>query len=386
MKNNFKKVASVMVTALILLSVSPFTNVLAANDNPLNLAAKSAVLMEQSTGQILYSTNPSEKSAPASVTKVMTMLLIAEALESGKISLEDKVSATPYACSMGGSQIYLEPGEEMTVDELFKAVAVSSANDAAVALAEHVAGSNEMFLEMMNSRAKELGMMDTNFKNCNGLEEPDHYTTAYDIALMSKEAIKHDIIKKYCSIWMDTLRGGKFQLANTNKLIKTYQGITGLKTGFTSVAKYCLSATAEKNGMALVAVVMGCEKSDVRFDAARKLLDHGFATYELATPDITPEDLKPISVLGGKKDAVEIKPLDSASVVVRKGEASKITWEKNFPKDLVAPVMAGQKVGEIIVYNNGETIKTIQVIAAEDIMRLGYFGSLFKIFGVMLSG
>lgn len=375
-----------MVSAVILISASPFTGAQAASENPLNLAAQSAVLIEQSTGQILYSYNQSQRMAPASVTKVMTLLLVAEALESGKISLEDKVAASPYACSMGGSQIYLEPGEEMTVDDLLKAVAVSSANDAAVVLAEHVAGSSEMFIEMMNARAKELGMKDTNFKNCNGLEEPEHYTTAYDIALMSAAVIRHDIVRKYSTIWMDTLRGGKFQLANTNKMIKTYQGITGLKTGFTSVAKYCLSATAERNGMGLVAVVLGCEKSDVRFDAARKLLDHGFATYELATPEITPEDLKPITVLGGKKDAVELKVLDTASVVVKKGEASKISWEKSFPKDLAAPVRAGQKIGEIVVSKDGETIKLISVTAAEDVLRLGYFGNLVKILGIVISG
>ncbi|MBR6741803.1 MAG: D-alanyl-D-alanine carboxypeptidase, partial [Clostridia bacterium] len=245
----------------------------------LDIKAKSAILLEPYTGKILYEQNSDEKLAPASITKIMPLLLVMEALKRGDISLETAVYASEHACSMGGSQIWLEPGEGMTVDELLKATVIASANDACVVLGELLAGSEEGFVALMNKRAKELGMNNTNFVNCTGLDADEHYTTAHDVAIMSAELIKHPLIKKYSTVWMDSLRNGESELVNTNKLVRFYKGTTGLKTGTTSKAGYCLSATAMRDGMELVAVVLSGESSDLRFSGAKKLLDYGFANY-----------------------------------------------------------------------------------------------------------
>ncbi|MCD7946612.1 MAG: D-alanyl-D-alanine carboxypeptidase [Clostridiales bacterium] len=270
---------------------------------PVTISAKAGVLMERETGTVLYEENAHEALEPASVTKVMTMLLVAEAIDSGSISLEDTVTASAYAASMGGSQVYLEEGEQMTVSEMLKAVAVASGNDAAVALAEHLRGSEEAFVAAMNQRAAELGMEDTHFCNCTGLPAEGHVTSAYDIAVMSRELLSHEVIRDYTGIWMDTLRNGTFQLANTNKLIYYYDGATGLKTGFTQGAGFCISASAERDGMELIAVVLGSETSSDRFESAKTLLNYGFGGWTVT--DVTGGvALPPVSVTLGEAESV----------------------------------------------------------------------------------
>ena len=295
--------------------------VLPAQGAALEIAAPSAVLMDAATGTVLYEKNAHEPLAPASVTKIMTLLLVMEALDSGRISWDDTVTASEAAAAKGGSQVYLEPGEQMSMEEMIKSVAVVSANDCATALAEHVAGSESAFVEMMNNRAAELGMADTHFVNCTGLDdEPnaaEHLTTAYDIALMSRELLKHDRIREFTTIWMDTVRNGEFGLSNTNKLVRFYQGTTGLKTGYTSSAGHCLSASAERDGLELIAVVLHCSSSGERFQSAKELLDYGFAGYTLVTPDENTE-IPAVPVLLGEVDA--ITPVLS--------EASRCWWRR----------------------------------------------------------
>ena len=282
------KRAGRMIAAALLFLALP----LRAQAAELDIDGKSAVLMDVATGTVLYESNPHEPLAPASVTKVMTMLLIMEAIDSGKIGWDDMVTASEAAAAKGGSQIYLKVGETMRVSDMLKSIAVSSANDCACAMAEHIAGSESAFVSMMNARAAELGMKDTHFVNCTGLDDDDsakeHRTSAYDIALMSRELLKnHPMIKKYTTIWMDTVRNGTFGLSNTNKLIRFYNGATGLKTGYTSGAGYCLSASAQRDGMELIAVVMGCESSQVRNAACKSLLDYGFANFAVISPELT---------------------------------------------------------------------------------------------------
>ena len=339
----------------------------------LDLRTRSAILMEASTGQILYEMNADEQLSPASVTKIMSLLLVVEAVDSGKIKLEDMVTTSAHAASMGGSQIWLEVNEQMSVDDLLKAACIASANDATVALGEHLAGSEESFVAMMNERATELGMTNTVFKNASGLDAEGHVTSARDVALMSQAILEHDIIKEYSSVWMDTLRGGETGLVNTNKLVRFYPGSTGLKTGTTSGAGHCLSATAERDGMELIAVVMGSENSDDRFNAARKLLDYGFANYQLVTIDISQEDLPQIPVKNGVDEFITFKPFDTPSVLAPKGKAEQIEKIVDLPEFLEAPVAVGQEVGFVRIMLGEEEIMRVSVYSSTDIakMRLG---------------
>ena len=335
------------------------------------IEAKSVVLMCMDNGEVLYKENEYEHLSPASVTKIMTILLVLEALEAGKIKMDDKVSASEQAVSMGGSQIWLEVGEQMTVEELFKAVVVASANDACTALAEYVGGSTTGFVKMMNERAATLGCKNTNFENCNGLDDTvkAHYSCAYDLALITKEVMKHEIIKKYTSIWLDSLRNGETELNNTNKLVNTYNGITGLKTGTTSNAGFCISATATRDGMSLVAVVLGSETSDKRFDTAANLLDWGFANYELISPKVDNKKIKSVKVIGG--DIKEIKPFYNSKekVLVKKG-AEKIDLKYKLKTSVEAPVKRGDALGKILIFDNKQQIGSIEIIADKNIKRL----------------
>ncbi len=346
----------------------------------LTVGGKSAVLMDLSSGTVLYQKNEHEPLPIASVTKVMTLLLVMEALDDGKITLEDKVTCSPEAASMGGSQIWLEPGEIMSVHELVKAAAVVSANDACAALAEHVSGSIEAFVQEMNTRAAELGMNDTLFMDCSGLNDEAH-SSAYDVAVMSRELMKHAQIKQYTTIWMDTLRGGQSQLVNTNKLVRFYQGATGLKTGTTSTAGHNLSATAERNGLGLVAVILGCETTDERFGGARRMLDHGFAQYSLYTPQVDPSLLTPIPVLRGVETEVAVDADAATPILVKKGQEKTIACTVELAEDVEAPVAQGQIVGEVRLTRDGETVATYPIVtkAAVERMNLGVaFGRLWR--------
>lgn len=342
----------------------------------LEIGGKSAVLMELSSGTVLYEKNTHEKLPIASVTKIMTLLLVMEALDNGTIKPEDMVTCSPVAASMGGSQIWLETGEMMSVHDLVKAAAVVSANDACAALAEHISGSVENFVQTMNARADELGMKDTKFLDCSGLND-EAYSCAYDVALMSRELMKHPRIKQYTTIWMDTLRDGQSQLVNTNKLIRFYQGATGLKTGTTSTAGHNLSATAERNGMGLVAVILGCSTTDERFGGARKLLDYGFAQYSLYTPQVDPSVLCPVPVLRGVETQVEVTAEDLVPLLVKKGEEKSLKVTVEMAEDVEAPVEAGQIVGRIRVMRGEEDVAVYTVTAKQFVARLG-FAEAFK--------
>lgn len=346
------------------------TPVNAAIGQTLDIKAKSAVLMEPNTGKVLYEANSDEKLPPASITKIMSLLLVMEAIDRGDISLETVVTASEHACSMGGSQIWLEPGETMTVNDLLKAAVIASANDACVALGETVAGSEEGFVALMNERAKELGMTNTHFVNCTGLDAEEHLTTAYDVALMSSALIKHDLIKDYSTVWMDTLRDGKSELVNTNKLVRFYEGTTGLKTGTTSTAKYCLSATAERNGLELVAVVMAGESSNDRFSGAKKLLDYGFANYNYSSIDAGLEGKPKLEVLKGTQKTVEVLPQGNLNVLLPKSASGKIERDTVLSDEVTAPVKKGDVLGTVTVTLNGERLGEIPLVAKEDVERL----------------
>lgn len=346
----------------------------------IDIRGKAAVLAEASTGQILYQNNPHEKLYPASITKIMTELLVLEAIEGGKLSLDDKVTASPHASSMGGSDIWLEPGEVMTVNELFKAMAVSSANDAAVALAEKVAGSEQAFVSMMNEKAKELGMNDTTFVNCTGLDDTDaNVTSAYDVMLMSRALVQHPNIFNYCSIWMDTLRDGKTNLYNTNKLIHSYEGANGLKTGSTGKAGYCLSATAKRDGMQLIAVVMNCQNVKDRFTSAANMLDYGFANYASVTPDTGTAGLR-VKVLHGQKDSVAAKADSGASLLVPKGKEKSVRREIASAPNVMAPVVKGQVVGEISYWIGSQKVGTVSLRAGEAVGVMTFGNALARLF------
>ena len=338
----------------------------------LQLPAKGAALMEVSTGRLLYEQNAHEQLAPASVTKVMSLLLIMEAIDQGKFDTNTIVTASDYACSMGGSQIWLEPGETMTVDELLKATCVASANDATVALAELVAGSEEGFVDRMNQRAKELGMQDSHFVNCTGLDADGHVTSAFDVAVMSRMLIQHELIKNYTTIWMDSLRGGQSSLVNTNKLVRFYPGATGLKTGTTSKAGSCLAATAQKDGMDLVAVVLGCPSSNDRFNSARKLLDHGFANWARVTVEVDPALLSDIPVKKGMSQAVPVKVEEMDSILVAKGRQGDLVQNVDILSEIEAPVYAGQQLGQIRLTLDEEEVGCVNILAAETVERLTF--------------
>ena len=340
----------------------------------LEVAGKSAVLMDAATGTVLYEKNAHEKLAPASVTKVMTMLLIMEAIDSGKIRWEDMVTASETAAAKGGSQIYLKVGETMSVTDMVKSIAVSSANDCACAMAEHLAGSEDAFVALMNEKAKELGMNDTHFVNCTGLDDgPDaenHKTSAFDIALMSRELmVRHPAIKNFTTIWMDTVRNGEFGLSNTNKLIRFYSGATGLKTGFTSAAGYCLSATAEREGMELIAVVMGAETSQIRNAACKQLLDYGFANYAVVSPEMDGEAAVPVRL--GSAENVRLVPGENPRLLIDKALKSGITTDISLEAEITAPVTAGQQLGQLTIRSGDQILATVPLVAECEVPRLG---------------
>ena len=353
--------------------------VFAEGNTDLGLNAKSPILMEKSTGNILYESNPDERLPIASVTKVMTMLLIMEAVDSGKISLDDMVTVSENAMSYGGSTMFLETGEQLTVNDMLKGIAVASANDGCVAMAEHLAGSESAFVDMMNEKAKELGMENTHFMNTNGLDEDDHYSSARDVAIMSRELMKHETIFNYTSIWMDTLRGGKFQLANTNKLIRFYDGANGLKTGSTSKALCCLSAAAKRNDMQLIAVVLGAPTSAERFASAKSLLDYGFANYAVNTQITAGDEVQKIAVEKGVDKEVDVVAGDSCSTLVKKGQEDNITKEIKIDETITAPIEAGQKIGTMTISRDGEVIADIDLNASSAVEKKG-IGLIIKDF------
>lgn len=353
--------------------------VFAEGNTDLGLNAKSAILMEESTGNILYESNPDERLPIASVTKVMTMLLIMEAVDSGKISLDDMVTVSENAMSYGGSTMFLETGEQLTVNDMLKGIAVASANDGCAAMAEHLAGSESAFVDMMNEKAKELGMENTHFMNTNGLDEDDHYSSASDVAIMSRELMKHETIFNYTSIWMDTLRGGKFQLANTNKLIRFYDGANGLKTGSTSKALCCLSAAAKRNDMQLIAVVLGAPTSAERFASAKSLLDYGFANYAVNTQITAGDEVQKIAVEKGVDKEVGVVAGDSCSTLVKKGQEDNITKEIKIDETITAPIEAGQKIGTMTISRDGEVIADIDLNASSAVEKKG-IGLIIKDF------
>lgn len=372
-----KKVTTLLLAAVLLAGMLPRRA--AAVD--LNLNAKSALLMDVATGTVLYEKECHERLAPASVTKVMTMLLIMEALDDGRIHLDDQVTASEAAAAKGGSQIYLKAGETMPVSDMLKSIAVSSANDCACAMAELIAGSESAFVEQMNQRAAELGMADTHFVNCTGLDDSkeaeNHRTSAYDIALMSRQLLKyHPDIKKYTTIWMDTVRGGTFGLSNTNKLIRFYSGATGLKTGFTSGAGYCLSATAKREGMELIAVVMGCESAQKRTADCKALLDYGFATYSVVRPGLKAG--RTVAVHLGKQNTVPVELTERREILVDKAKRTSLTARVELAQLVPAPVEKGQQVGTISVYAGEKLLIQLPLAAAQAVAKLS-FGDVFKL-------
>lgn len=364
-----KRFCALLLCAVLLCMALPWQTRAAEMD----VNAKSALLMDAATGTVLFEKNAHEALAPASVTKIMTMLLIMEAIDSGSIGYDDMVTASESAAAKGGSQVYLKAGEQMAVSEMLKSIAVSSANDCACAMAEHLSGSEGAFVDRMNERARELGMEDTHFVNCTGLDDsPEaarHRTSAYDIALMSRELLtRHPDIKKYTTIWMDTIRNGAFGLSNTNKLIRFYPGATGLKTGFTSGAGYCLSATAQRDGMELIAVTMGCESAKIRNAACKQLLDYGFANFALVSPDL--EDVPSIPVVLGKEKDVSLELSGARQLLIPKAKKAGITQSVSLEESVNAPVEKGAVLGTLTVKSGGETLLEIPLSAAKAVEKL----------------
>ena len=356
----------------------------AAVGDILEINAKSVILMEPYTKKILYESNADEKLAPASITKIMSLLLVMEAIDSGKLTLETQIQASEHACSMGGSQIWLEPGETMTVDELLKATVIASANDATVVLGEAIAGSEEGFVAMMNEKAKALGMNNTTFANATGLDVDNHLTTAHDVAIMSCELVKHDLIKNYSTVWMDSLRNGESELVNTNKLVRFYNGAIGLKTGTTSKAGSCLSAAAERNGLTLVAVVLGSPTSNDRFNGARKLLDYGFANYSYKEVGIeTP--LEPVKVKKGVLSQIDLSCDEKLSVLLKRGEESKLSQRVELPEEITAPIQNGDTVGYLHISLDSEEIGAVPIKAANTCQKLTFFVAFCRIFKTLFS-
>lgn len=370
-----KRFCALLLCAVLLCMALPWQTRAAEMD----VNAKSALLMDAATGTVLFEKNAHEALAPASVTKIMTMLLIMEAIDSDSIGYDDMVTASESAAAKGGSQVYLKAGEQMAVSEMLKSIAVSSANDCACAMAEHLSGSEGAFVDRMNERARELGMEDTHFVNCTGLDDsPEaarHRTSAYDIALMSRELLtRHPDIKKYTTIWMDTIRNGAFGLSNTNKLIRFYPGATGLKTGFTSGAGYCLSATAQREGMELIAVTMGCESAKIRNAACKQLLDYGFANFALVSPDL--EDVPSVPVVLGKEKDVSLELSGARQLLIPKAKKAGITQSVSLEESAAAPVEKGAVLGTLTVKSGGETLLEIPLSAAKAVEKLT-FGDVF---------
>ena len=359
----------------ILVCISLLTGLLAfpAKAASLEVEAKSALLMDVATGTVLFEQNSHERLSPASVTKVMTMLLIMEAIDSGKIGWGDSVTTSEAAAAKGGSQVFLKVGESMTVEDMVKSIAVSSANDCACAMAEHLAGSEAAFVDAMNKRAQELGMEDTHFVNCTGLDDSaeasEHKTSAHDIAIMSRELLKnHPDITKFTTIWMDTIRNGEFGLSNTNKMVRFYDGCTGLKTGFTSGAGYCLSASAQREGLQLIAVVMGCESSKVRFAACKSMLDYGFANYALVQPELPDSMIVPVKL--GVTDSVNAVPAQTGEMLIDKSQKSSVTTEVVLDEEVTAPVSQGQRLGTLTIKAGEQILAEIPMVAENGVEKL----------------
>lgn len=372
-----KKLSLTLVIAIVFTSIPLFcAEVNAVTEE--TVTAPSAILMESSSGKVVFEKNPHEQRPCASITKVMTMLLVCEAIDSGKLSLDDTITASAHAASMGGSDIWLEEGETMSANDMIKATVVASANDAAVALAEHLCGSEEVFVQKMNEKANQLGMKDTVFKNCNGLDEDGHITSAYDVAVMSRELMKHEMIFDYTSIWLDNLRDGKTQIVNTNKLLKTYKGITGLKTGTTNDAGCCMAASATRGDMSLVAVVLGCNSGKERFSDAAALLDYGFANFsvtQLKAPDDLPKTIK---VENGMQKNIGIGCDINSSIVLDKNSGSKIVSKIDLPESIEAPVASGQKLGTVTYSLDGKAVKSFEITALQHAEQIS-FASVFSV-------
>jgi len=353
---------------------------------PVQIAAKAAVLMDAATGRVMIRYNENDRLYPASVTKIMTLLLVAEALEDGKLKLEDKIVASGAAASKGGSQIWLKEGETMTVEELLKAAAIYSANDACCALGEAIAGSEEGFVRLMNERAKELGMTNTTFVNCTGLDDDttEHLTTALDIALMSRALLQHDIVIKYSTIWMDSLRGGATELVNTNRLVRFYEGATGLKTGTTSKAGCCISASAKRAETHLIAVVLGSGNSDDRFETAKRLLNWGFANFATVTPQIAPALLIPVRVLHGAEQWITPTPPTAMPILVPKGSEGDLQQSVDLSVDVQAPVEAGQVLGKVTITLDGETLGEYPLVAPQAVARLDFTTQLKRLVAALV--
>ncbi len=356
-----------------------------AEDDPLNINAKSAVLMDYNTKEILYEKNPQEKVYPASLTKIMTLILGMEVLESGKISLNDEVRISAHAASMGGSQLWLEEGETQTVENLFKAITIRSANDAAVALAEYIAGSEEVFVKMMNEKAKELGMNNTNFMNASGLHHENHYTTAYDVALMSAELLKHEKIHDWLTVYMDEMLVGKKKdkvqsLVNTNRLIKEYEGTTGIKTGSTSQAGYCLSASAKRGNLHLIAIIMGSDTSKIRFEESKRLLDYGFANYDSVTIGRKGDSIGKVLVQKGTSQYLEAVLERDAYLLLPKGQSKEIAKEIVLPDYVNTPIKTGDVIGKLIIKIEGQEVDRVNLVAKNDVERATIKDMFFKVF------
>ena len=367
-----KRLTGLMAALIFLFGLFPTK----AQAVELDVEGKSALLMDVETGTVLYEKNAHEKLSPASVTKVMTMLLIMEAIDSGKIGWNDMVTVSESAAAKGGSQIYLKVGEQMSVTDMLKSIAVSSANDCACAMAEHIAGSEAAFVEMMNRRAKELGMNDTNFVNCTGLDDGDaavnHKTSAYDIALMSRELLKnHPDITKFTTIWMDSIRNGEFGLSNTNKMVRFYSGCTGLKTGFTRGAGYCLSSSAQREGLQLIAVVMGCETSQKRFAACKALLDYGFANFALIQPELPENASVPVKL--GVESSVKAIPSGDGQMLIDKGQKNLVTTEVTLDEEVTAPVSQGQKLGTLTIKAGDKILAEIPMVAETGVEKITFW-------------
>ncbi len=375
-----KKIISLLLslTLLFVFPINCYAEEETSGSAEIDDKSKSSILLCADTGEVIYEKNAYEHLSPASVTKVMSMLLVLEAIESRKISPDDEVSTSENAVAMGGSQIWLEQGETMTVDELFKAVVIASANDACTALAEYIAGSTASFVTMMNERAKELGLENTNFENCTGLDDTatNHYSCAYDIAVMAREVIRHDLVRNYTTVWLDYLRDGETELNNTNKLVNSYNGITGLKTGTTSKAGFCVCATAERDGMSLIAVVLGAQTSDERFESAANLLDYGFANYEVIAPQIDERMITQVRVKNGKEKSILPIYNETDKILVKKG-SEEITYSYNIEKSVAAPVAEKAVLGEITIKSGDNIIKKIELYAGKPIEKIS-FSFVFK--------
>ncbi|MBR6786110.1 MAG: D-alanyl-D-alanine carboxypeptidase [Clostridia bacterium] len=380
MKNLLKSIISVVLSILIIASVSVFA--FAEGDLPVEIKAKAAVLMDASTGKVLMKYNENEKLCPASVTKIMPLLLVVEAIDSGKIKLNDVVTVSANAASKGGSQIWLKEGEQMTVDDLLKSTAVYSANDACTALGEYVSGSEDAFVAALNQRAAELGMKNTNFENCTGLDDTtvNHLTTALDVAIMSRELLKHEMIINYTTIWMDSVRGGETELVNTNKLVRFFEGTTGLKTGTTSKAGCCVSASAKRNGTHLIAVVLGSENSSDRFETAKSMLNWGFSNYTTVTPVIDPSLIPSVAVIGGVEESIMPVIPKPDAVLIQKGKEGEIKQSIDLAVNVAAPIEKGQVLGTVTFTSGEETLGEYKLVAPDFVKELTFTIVLSRVF------